>query len=571
MHRESLKRFALCFCSLIGHAALSPAQNSVANPPAAQPIKQPSGTEVNGTRSKGIVFADQYATIQAAINDAPIGGEIYVPAGTYVQGSNPITVTGKWLVCAPGAVITFSGLSSTTDAVTLGWADSNSRTGVEGCIFDANASGRDGMQISGGNHWFMRNITFRNFARDCMHVEPDKEYHWSENSTVANLHCYLSISPAPTLRDGIRVAIGDKFQPAPSNVYVNEAVWQSINIRAYGGNAIHFYMNSTDPQANFITHQFIDVHTDGAGRESSPANPAIFFEVAKGHSNPMSNFNFLGGGSEDTVRTPTGPIFKASNQSVGDGVTTIGFVNGSFPRYFDVDFLSAFNWAVLYLGPNNSWSGFPTQYVKDGTPTQAGAIGLQVPGRVPGNDLTLSLFNGGVWTPRFVALAGGGFSFKNAAGNEIASIDNNGNMTLRGRIEKSGRSRTIDHPLDPEDKEASDSFAESPEMMNVYNGIAKLDDKGEAWVRLPEYSTALNRDFRYQLTAVGSAGPNLHIARKVLSNRFKIAGGKPHAEVSWQVTGIRQDPYANPHRVKVEEPKPISEYIRQPDTAPGKQ
>ena len=569
MHRGSLKKLALCFCSLTGCAASSAAQNIVANPSATQAIKQPSGTEFNANRSKGIVFADQYPTIQAAINDAPVGGEIYVPAGTYAQGANPITVTGKWLVCAPGAVITFSGLNSTTDAVTLGWADSNSRTGVEGCIFDANASGRDGMQISGGNHWFMRNITFRNFARDCMHVEPDKEYDWSENSTVANLHCYLSISPASTLRDGIRVAIGDKFQPAPANVYVNEAVWQSINIRAYGGNAIHFYMNSTDPQANFITHQFIDVHTDADGHESSPANPAIFFEVAKGHSNPMSNFNFLGGGSEDTARTPTGPIFKASNQSVGDGVTTIGFVNGNFPHFFDTNFLSAFNWAVLYLGPNNSWSAFPTQYVKDGTPTQAGAIGLQVPGRVPGNDLTLSLFNRGVWTPRLVALAAGGFSFKNAAGNEIASIDNNGNMTLRGNFKKSGGSSRIDHLFDPEDK-LSPSAVESPDMMNIYNGIAILDDKGEAWVRLPEYFAALNCDFRYQLTAVGSAGPNLHIARKVLSNRFKIGGGKPHAEVSWQVTGIRQDPYASADRITAEESKPVSEHKR-PDTVLDKQ
>ena len=42
-------------------------------------------------------------------------------------------------------------------------------------------------------------------------------------------------------------------------------------------------------------------------------------------------------------------------------------------------------------------------------------------------------------------------------------------------------------------------------------------------------------------------------------NRFKIAGGKPNAEVSWQVTGIRHDAWANAHRIPVEEEKPAKE------------
>ena len=82
-----------------------------------------------------------------------------------------------------------------------------------------------------------------------------------------------------------------------------------------------------------------------------------------------------------------------------------------------------------------------------------------------------------------------------------------------------------------------------------------LDTAGEAWVNLPEYFEALNRDFRYQLTAVGASGPNLYIAEKIVGNRFKIAGGAPGMEVSWQITGIRQDSYANAHRIPVEEVK----------------
>lgn len=48
-------------------------------------------------------------------------------------------------------------------------------------------------------------------------------------------------------------------------------------------------------------------------------------------------------------------------------------------------------------------------------------------------------------------------------------------------------------------------------------------------------------------------------AEKIKDNRFKIAGGTPGMEVSWQVTGIRHDPYAEAKRIPVEEEKPPDE------------
>ena len=79
---------------------------------------------------------------------------------------------------------------------------------------------------------------------------------------------------------------------------------------------------------------------------------------------------------------------------------------------------------------------------------------------------------------------------------------------------------------------------------------------GEAWIGLPEWFEALNRDFRYQLTAIGAPSPNLYVAEEVSGNRFKIAGGEPGAKVSWQLTGIRHDAWAEAHRIPVEEDKP---------------
>ncbi len=117
----------------------------------------------------------------------------------------------------------------------------------------------------------------------------------------------------------------------------------------------------------------------------------------------------------------------------------------------------------------------------------------------------------------------------------------------------------VDHPLDPENKYLNLDAVSSPDLMNISSGNVVLGENGEATVELPDWFEALHRDFRYQLTAIGSPAPMLHIAEKVTANRFKIAGGTAGQEVSWQVTGIRKDPYANAHRVPVEEEKPVSE------------
>jgi len=158
-----------------------------------------------------------------------------------------------------------------------------------------------------------------------------------------------------------------------------------------------------------------------------------------------------------------------------------------------------------------------------------------------------------------------------------------GDVRITGNLQKGGGSFKIDHPLDPANKYLSHSFVESPDMKNVYYGVVVLDYKGEAEVELPDWFGALNKDFRYQLTAIGAPGPNLYIAEEISdgvandsnsssgsnnnNSRFKIAGGTSGMKVSWQVTGIRQDPWANAHRIKVEENKPDKErsYYLHPD------
>jgi hypothetical protein len=126
-----------------------------------------------------------------------------------------------------------------------------------------------------------------------------------------------------------------------------------------------------------------------------------------------------------------------------------------------------------------------------------------------------------------------------------------GNMRVTGTLTKTAGSFQIDHPLDPENKWLRHSFVESPDMMNVYNGNVVLNSEGEATVELPTYFSALNRDFRYQLTTIGAHAP-VYVKQEIKNNTFVIAGGSAGLKVSWQVTGIRDDDYAREHPIVVE-------------------
>jgi hypothetical protein len=153
------------------------------------------------------------------------------------------------------------------------------------------------------------------------------------------------------------------------------------------------------------------------------------------------------------------------------------------------------------------------------------------------------------------------------AGIFNGAVEVRGNLTVSGALTKQGGGFRIDHPRDPANKYLNHSFVESSEMKNVYDGAAQLEEDGTTWVDLPEWFEALNGDFRYQLTAIGGAAPNLHVAEEISENRFRIAGGEGGMKVCWQVTGSRKDAWAAANRFEIEEEKPQEERGRylQPD------
>jgi hypothetical protein len=143
-------------------------------------------------------------------------------------------------------------------------------------------------------------------------------------------------------------------------------------------------------------------------------------------------------------------------------------------------------------------------------------------------------------------LGGGGerMRIENTTGRVVVD----GDLHVAGTLSKAAGAFKIDHPLDPENKYLWHSFVESPDMMNIYNGNIVTDATGKAIVQLPDYFEALNMEYRYQLTVIGSFAQAI-INKEVAGNKFEIATSTPNVKVSWQVTGIRHDAFAIKNRI----------------------
>jgi hypothetical protein len=74
-------------------------------------------------------------------------------------------------------------------------------------------------------------------------------------------------------------------------------------------------------------------------------------------------------------------------------------------------------------------------------------------------------------------------------------------------------------------------------------------------VALPAYFEAINKDPRYSLTVIGVFAQAI-ISKEVVDNSFEIATDKPNVKVSWEVKGVRNDPYMIAHPFVAEKLKP---------------
>lgn len=263
----------------------------------------------------------------------------------------------------------------------------------------------------------------------------------------------------------------------------------------------------------------------------------------------------------------TAPTLAATNNGTGESIPTGTQENGIAIKGTST---GAFGIGVLGRGVTAGVFGF------SGTTGGSGVYGVTAGGggsnsagvRGDGNgagttgvagfnNLGTAVF-GQTTTGAGIFGSNGGSNTTGFAGDFNGRVRVQGNLQVTGTVSKGAGSFKIDHPLDPENKFLYHSFVESPDMKNIYDGVVTLDADGHATVTLPHYFGALNKDYRYQLTCIGGYAP-VYIAREVANNSFEIAGGKPGLKVSWTVTGIRQDPYANTHRIETEVEKSSDE------------
>ena len=276
---------------------------------------------------------------------------------------------------------------------------------------------------------------------------------------------------------------------------------------------------------------------------------------------------------DGTAGNPLGvaiPLILSGDVSNGNGVITVTNTAAGGPAIFSVggnaNAMIGGGSGLLTLGGNGAGStpggvgvvGFGGSATSSSGGTGGSLIGGVSTGGNGGDGLfavgALGVGMGNKGGRGIIAIPGGG------AGGATAGLAGEflGDVEISGNLSKGGGSFKIDHPLDPENKYLYHSFVESPDMMNIYNGNITTDQAGEAVVELPEWFEALNKGFRYQLTVIGTFAQAI-VAEKVRGNKFTIKTSEPNVEVSWQVTGIRKDAFANKHRIPVEQEKPTAE------------
>ncbi len=158
----------------------------------------------------------------------------------------------------------------------------------------------------------------------------------------------------------------------------------------------------------------------------------------------------------------------------------------------------------------------------------------------------------------FFSTAAGSTAASHEAVETVGFLDVNGNARVTGNLDVVGTccGPVMDHPQDPANYYLRHTSVSSPELKNLYDGVVTTDGDGNATVELPDYFGALNKDFRYQLTAIGG-DVDAWVAEEIGDGgrSFKIGTDQPDTKVSWQVTGIRKDAFARTNPLKVVERK----------------
>lgn len=84
------------------------------------------------------------------------------------------------------------------------------------------------------------------------------------------------------------------------------------------------------------------------------------------------------------------------------------------------------------------------------------------------------------------------------------------------------------------------------------------DQQGKSVVELPSYVDKVNKDYRYNLTVIGTFSQAI-IKEEFDGNKFVIMTEDPNVKVSWELTGVRNDKRMQEKPFEAERPKEKNE------------
>jgi len=320
----------------------------------------------------------------------------------------------------------------------------------------------------------------------------------------------------------------------------------SLGANGYGVYGLHNASIGTSPGVVGRTNSSSD---DAIGVEGIvyPTVVGLNSEAVRGQNNGtgfvgIGVYGSQNGAGFGGLFTVPGPGQGVNGSAGNGGVGVFGYVGSGASQSYGVEGTANNNTAADSAGVYGSINSNAANAAGvRGYNSSASCCGMGVAGFHAGQGI-------GIYGEAPSGFAVSGFSPNNWSGYF------QGDVRVVGTLTKTAGAFRIDNPLDPAHSYLQHSFVESPDMKNVYDGVTTTNGKGFATVRLPAWFQALNKGFRYQLTSL-SGLQLVAVAKEISHNRFTIQSEKPNARVSWQVTGIRKDPYANAHRIQTVVPK----------------
>ncbi|MFN5912219.1 MAG: hypothetical protein ACK45H_12845 [Bacteroidota bacterium] len=322
----------------------------------------------------------------------------------------------------------------------------------------------------------------------------------------------------------------------------------AVQINNSGTNTTGLEVNSA---VNNSTGILVNVSGNGVGFRAESTNAANSFAAIQ------SNTNSLGSTNSAILGNNSGAGYGVSGQIpgtatgfaavYGNNLRTTGGVGVNGQGFNGVSGSSNYNQGFGVFGQNNATPNIPSSFFASAV-AGVGPIGVQgqtLNGQLPGV-YGQNLNNGVIYNNIAVqgsSNTGVGVWGENLDGSYFG-VFANGDLGSNGI-----KTFMIDHPRDPENKYLMHFSIESDEVLNVYRGTAQFNENGEAIVELEDYVELININFTYQLTTINGYAP-VYIKEKVKEGKFVIAGGAPDLEVSWQLTGERNDPYLQQHPEK---------------------